>query len=386
MHVIPRWYWHSARQGLLALGLLLVVAVGCAEKYKPSLSEDEVRKAAARQKPIPPPMLAVSGETITFDSIYNAPVAGRRIRLGPYLTMMARNSDLETFREAAPREVRASLENLIHETLLYQQAKREGGDKVEEGLNKAADREWREYVVQHGGNEATAEKALQEEESDRKGFRESRKRLILTRYLLSLRLPANQPISHKEMVEAYNRMRDTVFVIKPKLTFRSIDIQPSRRPLADLSLDRYGQTLQLAKDLMAKLAAGEDFAALAKQYSGDPMAASGGLWDFVDPCSLVEPYDALAAKAMALPIGQVEGPIELRGHVFILRVEAKQEPGYEPLANVQDKVAEQIQHDRYQEAQQQLMAELADRAKVGQTEDFVNGCVAEILRRSQISP
>lgn len=387
MDVTPRQWWHSARQGVYVFGLLFsVLTAGCGEPYKPSLSEDEARKAAARLKPVPPPMLAVSGETITFDSVYNAPLASRKVRLGPYLTRMARTSDLQTFREEAFKEVRASLGILIDDTLLYQQARREGGDRIQEGLDKVADREWREFVVQNGGDEAAAERVLQEAGSSRTEFRELRKRAILTQYLLSLRQPADEPISHKEMVEAYNRMKDTDFAIKPRLTFRSIDIQPSRLQLADLSMDRYTQALALATDLMAKLGAGEDFAALARQYSGDPMAPSGGLWDSVDPNSLAEPYDSLAVRAMALPIGRVEGPVEIRGHVFILRVEARQEPGHRPLADVQDRVAEQIRRVRREQAQSRLDAELAERAKVGQTEEFVSRCVDEIYRRSQATP
>jgi len=387
MDMSPRRQRYRARQGAYVFGLLFSALVaGCGEPYKPSLSEDEARKAAARLKPVPPPMLAVSGETITFDSVYNAPVAGRRLRLGPYLTALARTSDPETFRKEALREVQASLEVLVYDTLLYQQAKREGGDKIQEGLNKLADREWREYVVQNGGDEAAAERALQDAGTSRAEFMELRKRAVLTQYLLSLRRPAEQPIGHKEIVETYNRMKDTDFAIKPRLTFRSIDIQPSRLQLADLSTDRYAQAQALARDLMAKLGEGEDFAALARQYSGDPMAPSGGLWDSVDPNSLAEPYESLAGRAMAVPVGQVQGPIEIGGHVFILRVEARQEPGQRPLSEVQDRVTEQIRRDRNRRAYAQLEAELAERAKAGQTEDFVRRCVDEIVRRSQTTP
>ena len=389
MHMIRRpWCDSERRAALIFVGLALVLIAGCWEPYRPALTDDQARKFSAKQKPVPPPMLAVSGETITVDTIYNfrKDLGAKRIPLGLYLATVAENSDEERFKNVARPEIQAALETLIYDTLLYQKAKREGGDKMKDGLDKAADRIWREFVVEHSGNEAAAEEALRQMGIDRKEFKELRKRQILTHYLVSLKFPADQPVSHLEMVGYYNHDKDKDFVIKPRLTFRLIDIQPGRLQLTDLTLDRYDQARQLSKDLMARLAAGGDFGQLAQQYSHDPMAGSGGLWNSIDPESLAEPYDALAAKAANCPIGQVDGPIELKGHLFIVRLEAKQEQGYQPLDKVQAKIEEEIRNDRYRQAQDQLQADLAERAKAGQTEAFVNGCVEEIYRRSRTTP
>ena len=388
MDGIQRLYGNATRQGaFLPLLLGLVLCAGCGEKYRASLTDDEARKFVAKQKPVPPPALAVSGETITVDMVYNSPkdLAGRQILLGPYLTGMARGSDWDEFRDSASKDVRTSLESMIYNTLLYQQAKREGGTKMKDGLEKAADRIWREFMVEHGGDAASAEDALRKMGIDRKEFKERRKREILTHYLISLRFPSDRPIGHKELAEYYNRMKAEQFVIKPRLTFRLIDIQPSKLKLTDPTVDRSEQARQVAEDLTAKLAAGEDFSQLARQYSHDPMASSGGLWNSVDPQSLAEPYDAVAAKASELPIGQVDGPLDIKGHQFIVRLEARQEQGYQPLEKVQYKIENQIRRDRYRQAQEKLEAELAERAKVGKTEEFVNGCVAELYRRSRVS-
>jgi parvulin-like peptidyl-prolyl isomerase len=307
--------------------------------------------------------------------------------LGEYLKKLAGSSDWDTFKEIATKQIKTILDNMIDEILLYQQAKREGGDKMKEGLDKAAISEWRKYVVEHGGNEAAAEEALRKEEKiDRKEFNDRNKRMILVSYLVSLRFSKDQPVSHREVVETYHRLKEREFAIKPRLTFRLIDIQPARLQLTDLTVDRHTQALELADELMAKLIAGEDFGELARQYSHDPMAGSGGLWRSIDPQSLAEPYDALAAKIAALPIGLVEGPLDIKGHVFIVRLEDSQEQGYQPLEEVQAKIEAKIRRDRYTQAQEKLETELAERSKVGQTEAFVEGCVAEIYRRSQPTP
>ncbi|MDH7599969.1 MAG: peptidylprolyl isomerase [Sedimentisphaerales bacterium] len=340
---------------------------------------------AAKQPPAPGLALSVCGETVDFNMVYNAPLdlAGRRVALGPYLTFLAKGSDLGGFRTKAYRYVRTTVENIVNDTLLYQQAKREGGDKLDEGVQKAAQNVWREFVLQHGGNDAAAEEALKAQGLDRKEFLKQQKRQILTHYLVSLRLRSDQPISHKELVEAYERMKDQLFVIKPRVTFRSIDIQPSRLQLTDLGADRSEQARQLANRLLAYIHAGQDIAALASQYSHGPMANNGGLWDAVDPCSLAEPYDRLAKMAMDMEVGQVRGPIELGGQVFILALVDKQRPGYLLLDQVQEQVQQQILRERRRRAQEQLQNELAERAKVGQIEGFVEAFIQELYRRSE---
>jgi hypothetical protein len=382
MDLIKRSCGREAGRAILLLAVLgLAGLAGCEGKYKPSLTDDEARKFIAKQKPLTPPALSVSGDTITLDDVMNERSRGHT--LGEYLTAVAQNSDPETYQKTATTQVKGTLDGLIFKTLLYQQAKREGGNQMKEGLEKYGKTVWREYVVEHGGDESAAEEELRKDGLDRKSWNEQNQRFILTRYIRDLRRTKDQPVSHREMVEYYDRMKDTDFLVKPRLTFRLIDIQPSRLQLKDLTADRYSQALQLAKDLMARLAAGEDFVELAKQYSHDPMAASGGLWDSVDPESLAEPYSSLAAEVVKIEVGELKGPLSIKGHLFIVRLEAKTEQGYQPLAEVQAKIEKAIHADRDRQQDEKLQAEIADRAKVGQTDDFVNGCVAEMYRRSR---
>jgi hypothetical protein len=382
MDLIKRSCGREAGKAVLLLAVLgLAGLAGCEGKYKPSLTDDEARKFIAKQKPLAPPVLSVSGDTITLDDVISVRARGRT--LGDYLTTVAQNSDPETYEKIATTQVKGTLDRIIFDTLLYQQAKREGGDKMKEGVEKYGKTVWREYVMEQGGDESAAEEALRKNGLDRKSWDEQNKRIILIGYIRNLRQAKDQPVSHREMVEYYERMKDTDFLIKPRLTFRLIDIQPSRLQLKDLTADRYSQASELAKDLTAKLAAGEDFIELAKQYSHDPMAASGGLWESVDPESLAEPYSSLAAEIAALKVGELKGPLSIKGHLFIVRLEAKTEQGYKSLAEVQAEVEKAILADRKRQAEDELQAGIAERAKVGQTDDFVNGCVAEIYRRSR---
>jgi parvulin-like peptidyl-prolyl isomerase len=73
---------------------------------------------------------------------------------------------------------------------------------------------------------------------------------------------------------------------------------------------------------LAKARAGEDFAGLAKQYSHGPLAAVGGkmMPVTVGAGSLAKPYDVLEAAAIQMQPGELKGPIENEGHLFIVKL------------------------------------------------------------------
>ena len=78
------------------------------------------------------------------------------------------------------------------------------------------------------------------------------------------------------------------------------------------------QAEQRAKDILAKVRAGEDFAALARQVSDDPYKAAGGdLGTFVRRMSLP---DDLADAAFKLKAGEIGGPIKQADGYVIFKV------------------------------------------------------------------
>ena len=87
--------------------------------------------------------------------------------------------------------------------------------------------------------------------------------------------------------------------------------------------------------VQAGLAAGSDFAELARQSSIDARAEEGG----TELVLVRTESHPLARLAMATPVGEVGGPIEERGHFLLLEVEAKDEP----YAGALDAIAPQIE-------------------------------------------
>jgi parvulin-like peptidyl-prolyl isomerase len=319
------------------------------------------------------------------DDIFNTTleVSGKLTTLGAILKPVAERTTLEEFKQLVYPKIEEAIYVRVTNILLYQKAKREASDKIDEILDKEVDKAWRGFILEHNGNEADALDALRQQDMTKAQFLEHTKRQILTEVQLAKYRPKESPIGHRELLAYYDKIKDEFFVKKASITFRLIDIRPSKLTPADPNADLYDQARQLARDLLERLKQGEDFGTLAKEYSHGHRHALNGLWRPVDPASLAPPYDILVTETKTLQAGDIAGPIETPDHIFIIRLEHKQEKGYELFEMVQDQIETRIREDRRQKALDELNKELSERADVGDIGVFINTCLEDIYRRSQ---
>ncbi|MBN1362278.1 MAG: peptidyl-prolyl cis-trans isomerase [Sedimentisphaerales bacterium] len=366
----------------LALVLFLLVGCGTNEGRKASLTEDEIRSLSYAPQPSRPDELIVSGEVITCQDVM-APSFGRQDATPTFrekLVELAKVATLEEFMELARPQVRQRLNANITNVILYRRAERTLGDKVDETLEAAAEKELRRFVLEHGGNNAQADEALKARGQTRTSFKQAWKKQALAQYAYSSQIPRNRPVTYSELVAAYDEMKDEYFVKPGSVQFRLIDVQPARMVMNDPNADPSRAARALAESLVTRIIAGEDFAALAKEFSHGFRAESGGLWTPRDPESLAEPYTILADAAAQIEVGQIAGPLDAPGHCFIMKLEAKDPKGYLPLAQVQDQVEEEIAGYRNLQALEQLDEEVAQQIAVADTDRFLDYCLEQIYR------
>ncbi len=368
--------------------LVLVFAGGCDSSQK-HLTDAELERVALTQKielveAAGGLVLMVGGETLSSDEVINVPLPlkGRLVTPVEHFKPLAQVSDPNQFKERARGQLEEILIDKISDMLLYQYAKKQAGDGVDEALQKAAENEYRKFVLDFGGDQAKADESLEKKGMDKKRFIDEQKRKILTDSYVMTKLPTNTPITHDELRSCYDRMKDKSFAKVARITFRLIDIQPARLALTDPKADRERLAEELAARLLARIESGEDFGALAKQYSHGEWKEFGGLWRPVQPASLAAPYDALGAQAEKIETGQVAGPIVVKGHVFIMKLEEKQSAGYEPFENVQEQVEQQVAFERRKEVFERLNAEIMRQAKLGRTDKFIDFCLEQIYKKA----
>jgi parvulin-like peptidyl-prolyl isomerase len=366
------------------LVLIFLLIGGCENSNKSDAESGQIAIAQriANSRTASGSVLVVSGEIITSTDILESPIELNGTFVSPmeYLKPLAKTNTLQEFKKLARSLIEETLMSKISEILLYREAKRQFEKNIDEALEKAAEKEVRKFFMEFGGDEAKAEEKLQKMGMDRQKFKENRKRFILTQWYISSKLIDNKPITHSELTNCYNQMKEQYFAAPASLEFRLIDIQPEKLHIADPYLDKLIEAKKLANQLVKRLQQGEDFSELAKQYSHGHMRASGGLWKPVQPESLAKPYDILAIEAQKLQPGQIAGPIETQGHIFIMRLEDKRSKGYESFEEVQPELEQKIIFDRRRKALEKLDAELMLQVNLNEKDKFIDFCLDEIYQ------
>lgn len=370
--------------GLALAGLLLAtVGIGCGEgnSKKSRLTPEEIERLTYAPAPVRPDQLMVSGEAITCDDILSSSPeeGGTGPTLRDKLFELAAQTTVDQFLTIARPQVLQRLNGRITNIVLSRRAQRELGDNIDENLDKLAEQELRRYILEeHGGNAVVAEESLKKVGMTRSEYLDWKKKQILAQYVVSSRFPRNPPVTRRELIAQYEQMKDPAFVQEGLLQFRLIDLQIARVELDDPSENPIEKARKLAEELRRRIDAGEDFAELAKQYSHGHRSEQGGLWRPRDPDALAAPYDTLARRAGSMEPGQVAGPIEEDAHVFIMKLEEKQEAGYRPLSEVQEEVRRALLEGRRDEAVRELEQEIARQAAVVDTSAFVDYCLESI--------
>jgi parvulin-like peptidyl-prolyl isomerase len=365
--------------------LMLLLIGGCNDGSNPTGAELE-RQALARKIRLVEAsggfVLMVGGETVTSDEIIASPVelGGTFVLPIEYFKPIAQASELEQFKERTRGQLKAILTSKISNILLYQQAKRQMGENIEQALDKEAEKALREFVVAFGGDQIKADEALKQSGMDWESFKEYQKRLILTQWYLGSKLSNNRPITYRELMDCYNEMKDEYFAKTATIQFRLIDIQPARLQAANPNTNRHQLAEKLALELTNRIRSGEDFGELAKQYSHGPMREFGGLWKPVSPGSLAAPYDKLAAEAENIGSSQITRIIITAEHVFIMKLEEKKIAGYEPFEKVQRQVRNKIILDRRNEAVDRVNAALLQQVELSKMDEFIDFCLEKIYQ------
>ena len=123
---------------------LLLLFTGCGDTKKPRFTEEQLAEIPiAVEQSLPAPsggfVLSVGGETITSAEIVRPLVK----QFQPY----AQANDYQQFQRMAGPQVEKFVVSRISDILLYNEAKKELGDKIEDALNKAVEGEVRKFII-----------------------------------------------------------------------------------------------------------------------------------------------------------------------------------------------------------------------------------------------
>lgn len=363
---------------IIIMPVALLLCIGCSKDEGPKYTQEELAQIPQPvREGLPHPsggfVLAVGQETITSDDI-SGPLLSR-------LSPVAQQNSFDEFVSQAMPAVAMTLRNRIADILLYQQAKDAAPEEIDEQLDKAVESEMRRFIVSFGGDYAKAEAYLSSYYGmGWKEFRDHQRRMILSSSYLQGKLAEEKPVTHSEIRHYYD-LHSEDYRKDATITIRLIDLDLEQiKPEPETSAR--DTATRTANEILAKLDKGEDFSLLAMEHSYGYRAAAGGLWQSVKPQSLARPYDVLAEKTKQMAVGEIAGPIETEGHIFIMKLEAMEPGNVIPFEDVQDEIAQKITMDRKRKSFDEVMNEVMAEAAITGLDAFAMFCIEEIYTQA----
>jgi parvulin-like peptidyl-prolyl isomerase len=358
--------------------VILLFFLGCSSDEGPKYTEEQLAQIPQPvRQGLPTPtggfVLAVGQETISTSQITSP--------LLPRLAPVAQQNSFDDFVNQAMPAVAMAIRDKVADILIHQQAKNAAPEEIDEQLDKIVESEMRRFIVGFGGDYAKAEAFLKNYYGmGWKEFRDYQRRMILSSSYLQGKLAEEKPVTYSEIRQYYELHKDQ-YGKDATITIRLIDIDTAQAGTDPNNPARQAAT-HLADEIMKKLDSGEDFGNLAMQYSHGYRAKAGGLWLPVKPDSLAQPYDVLASRAEQMNVAEIAGPIEAKGHIFIMKLEAKESASFVPFEDVQEEITQQIIMDRKRKAFDEAMNKVMAEAAISGLDQFAMFCLEEIYTKA----
>ncbi|MHC4641190.1 MAG: peptidylprolyl isomerase, partial [Planctomycetota bacterium] len=173
-------------RAFVLLSLLVFFLNGCQNNSKSDSIEIPVQKTNLT-KTSEGLVLTIAGESITSDEIVRAATE----QLNP----LSHSMDYERFKKQLEPHLQEIITAKIANIMLYQEAKKNTREDIDQLLERPAEDKIREYIMNFEGDYAKAEDALKQQGMDWAGFKKLQKKMILTEYYIASLLPKPVPIT-----------------------------------------------------------------------------------------------------------------------------------------------------------------------------------------------
>ncbi|HEX9189257.1 MAG TPA: peptidylprolyl isomerase [Vicinamibacteria bacterium] len=238
------------------------------------------------------------------------------------------------------------LQDAIDEILLLQKAEDAGIKAPPQWIDEAIDGIKKDNKIT---SEEQFQEALEREGLTLGELRENIERGVVRRAIMQRDIQPKIEATESELLAEYEKLKATEFTKPPTVTLQEILVKE----------DLGGQAL--AREIVEKARAGEDFATLAKTYSQAPSRAHGG---DLGQLTQGELNPELEKVAFALPVGGVSDPMPVEGGYRVVKVSAKTSGSTTPYEAAKEKVRDRLMMTRFEAAYDAYMQELRKTASV----------------------
>jgi peptidyl-prolyl cis-trans isomerase C len=243
------------------------------------------------------------------------------------------------------------LENLIARELLYQQSLKKGIKISQEEINTQFINLQSQFP-----NEAEFNKALARMNLTEASIKEKLQRDLALKKLIEDEVVPKVTVSDSEIRAFYDNNPDT---FKQPERVKASHILIKVDPKADSA--QKAEAKKKIDLVQAKIKKGEDFGALAKEYSEGPSGPKGGDLGYFSRGQMVKPFED---AAFAMKPGEVSGMVETRFGYHLIKVTDKTPEGTIPYGDVKEKLGEFLKQRKIQEEVQVYVKSLEGKAKI----------------------
>jgi parvulin-like peptidyl-prolyl isomerase len=180
-------------------------------------------------------------------------------------------------------------------------------------------------------------------------LRQNIERGVVRRIIMEREIRPKIEATESELRAEYEKLKATEFT------------KPATVSLQEILVSEETGGAALARQIVERARAGEDFAALARAHSSAPSRAHGG---DVGQLAQGEMNADLEEVAFALPVGSVSDPIPVEGGYRVIKVTAKTSGSTTPYEAAKDRVHDRLMMARFEKAYEAYLQELRKSASI----------------------
>ncbi len=266
--------------------------------------------------------------------VNGVPILRRNFQIDYRQAVQAHAQKGNPVNEAYLRDLRANLIDYLVETeLLMQDAARQGITISPQELDQSV-----AAARAASGNDLQFRATLRNAGMSLEEFRSRRRQELTIKKLITTHIAPEARVSDQE-IEEYYRQNGERFRIPERLHIHHI----TRHLPPDADETQKSTVRQRILSLKQQIAAGDDFAALARQFSDDASRDKGGDLGFIDARQASLKF---GPQVLTLPTGQVSDPLETPLRVHLVTVEARQPSREIPLVSVREGIRRQLYQEK----------------------------------------
>lgn len=197
------------------------------------------------------------------------------------------------------------------------------------------------------------------------------RRQLSIQKLLNREVVAKISITDQDIADYYAANRTQFDIVEPQYHLAQIVVTPRPDPsIHNRKNDKAANEAEAGRKaamLSQRLTAGADFAQLAMDYSEDPTSSTGGDLGYNPESSFNRSDPLLKRTVLALKIGEVSHPIQLKdGRYFILKLVGRESAGQRQLSDpqVQQGIRELLRNRKEQLLRAAYLTEARNESRV----------------------